>query len=131
MTKITTNILNVVILPFSFFELQRTRTDSVSGFACCQPLRELKEISIIILLQIPIIFLYIYMFFQINIVYIPRHFSIPKYLFYLLLLSCVYNISFMSRLCLLTSFCSYARPAQPGPNRTRLCGPCIAAIAGD
>ena len=31
----------------------------------------------------------------------------------------------------LTSFCSYARPAQPGPNRTRLCGPCIAAIAAD
>ena len=30
-----------------------------------------------------------------------------------------------------TSFCSYARPVQPGPNRTRLCGPCIAAIAGD
>ena len=30
-----------------------------------------------------------------------------------------------------TSFCSYARPAQPGPNRTRLCWPCIAAIAGD
>ena len=30
-----------------------------------------------------------------------------------------------------TSFCSYARPAQPGPNRTRLCGPCIATIAGD
>ena len=30
-----------------------------------------------------------------------------------------------------TSYCSYARPAQPGPNRTRLCGPCIAAIAGD
>ena len=30
-----------------------------------------------------------------------------------------------------TSFCSYARPAQPGPNRTRLCGPCIAVIAGD
>ena len=26
--------------------------------------------------------------------------------------------------------CSYARPVQPGPNRTRLCGPCIAAIAG-
>ena len=26
--------------------------------------------------------------------------------------------------------CSYARPAQPGPNRTRLCWPCIAAIAG-
>ena len=26
--------------------------------------------------------------------------------------------------------CSYVRPAQPGPNRTRLCGPCIAAIAG-
>ena len=23
-----------------------------------------------------------------------------------------------------------ARPAQPGPNRTRLCGPCIAALAG-
>ena len=26
--------------------------------------------------------------------------------------------------------CSYTRPAQPGPIRTRLCGPCIAAIAG-
>ena len=26
--------------------------------------------------------------------------------------------------------CSFARPAQPGPIRTRLCGPCIAAIAG-
>ena len=26
--------------------------------------------------------------------------------------------------------CSYAPPAQPGPIRTRLCGPCIAAIAG-
>ena len=26
--------------------------------------------------------------------------------------------------------CSYARPSQPGPIRTRLCGPCIAAIAG-
>ena len=25
--------------------------------------------------------------------------------------------------------CSYARPAQPGPIRTRLCGPCSAAIA--
>ena len=25
---------------------------------------------------------------------------------------------------------SYARPAQPGPIRTRLCGPCIAVIAG-
>ena len=30
-----------------------------------------------------------------------------------------------------TSYCSYARPAQPGQIRTRLCGPCIAAIAGD
>ena len=30
-----------------------------------------------------------------------------------------------------TSFCSYARPAQPGPNRTKLCGPYIAAKAGD
>ena len=30
-----------------------------------------------------------------------------------------------------TSFCSYARPAQPCPNRTRLCGPCIAAVVGD
>ena len=29
------------------------------------------------------------------------------------------------------SYYSYARPAQPGPNRTRLCGPCTAAIAGD
>ena len=26
--------------------------------------------------------------------------------------------------------CSFAPPAQPGPIRTRLCGPCIAAIAG-
>ena len=24
----------------------------------------------------------------------------------------------------------YVRPAQPGPIRTRLCGPCIAAVAG-
>ena len=31
---------------------------------------------------------------------------------------------------LITSYCSYARSAQPGPNRTRLCGPCIAAKAG-
>ena len=30
-----------------------------------------------------------------------------------------------------TSKCSYARSAQPGPSRTRLCGPCIVAIAGD
>ena len=30
----------------------------------------------------------------------------------------------------LTSYCSYARPTKPGPIRTRLCGPCIAAIAG-
>ena len=30
-----------------------------------------------------------------------------------------------------TSFCSYARPAQTGPIRTRLCRPCIAAIPGD
>ena len=30
-----------------------------------------------------------------------------------------------------TSYYSYARPAQPGPNRTRLCGPCIAAVADD
>ena len=30
-----------------------------------------------------------------------------------------------------TCYCSYARPTQPGPIRTRLCGPCIAAIAGD
>ena len=29
-----------------------------------------------------------------------------------------------------TSYCSYVRPAQPGPNGTRLCGPCIAAITG-
>ena len=26
--------------------------------------------------------------------------------------------------------CSYPRPAQPGPIRTRLCGPCIAVIVG-
>ena len=32
---------------------------------------------------------------------------------------------------MLASYYSYARPAQPGPNRARLCGPCIAAIAGD
>ena len=31
---------------------------------------------------------------------------------------------------LITSYCSYARPAQLGPIRTRLCGPCIAVIAG-
>ena len=31
---------------------------------------------------------------------------------------------------LITSYCSYARPEQPGPNRIRLCGPCIAALAG-
>ena len=31
---------------------------------------------------------------------------------------------------LITSCCSYARSAQPGPIRTRLCGPCIAAKAG-
>ena len=30
-----------------------------------------------------------------------------------------------------TSYYSYARPAQPGPIRIRLYGPCIAAIAGD
>ena len=30
-----------------------------------------------------------------------------------------------------TSYCCYARPGQPGPIRTRLCRPCIAAIAGD
>ena len=30
----------------------------------------------------------------------------------------------------ITSYCSYARFAQPGPIRTRLCGPCIAAKAG-
>ena len=33
--------------------------------------------------------------------------------------------------CRQTSYYSYARPTQPGPNRTRLCGPCIAIIAGD
>ena len=31
---------------------------------------------------------------------------------------------------LITSYCSYARPAQPGPIRTGLCGPYIAVIAG-
>ena len=31
---------------------------------------------------------------------------------------------------LIASYCSYVRPAQPGPIRTRLCGPCIAAVAG-
>ena len=31
---------------------------------------------------------------------------------------------------LITSYCSYVRPAQPGPIRTRLCGPCIAAVTG-
>ena len=30
---------------------------------------------------------------------------------------------------LITSYCSYVRSAQPGPSRTRLCGPCIAAVA--
>ena len=31
---------------------------------------------------------------------------------------------------IITGYCIYARPAQPGPIRTRLCGPCIAALAG-
>ena len=31
----------------------------------------------------------------------------------------------------ITSYCSYAWPAQPGPIWTRLGGPCIAAIASD
>ena len=31
---------------------------------------------------------------------------------------------------LITSYCSYVRPAQPGLIRTRLCGQCIAVIAG-
>ena len=31
---------------------------------------------------------------------------------------------------LITSYCNYSRPTQPGPIRTRLCGPCIAALAG-
>ena len=31
---------------------------------------------------------------------------------------------------LTTSYCSYERPAQPGPIRTRLRGPCIAVVAG-
>ena len=30
-----------------------------------------------------------------------------------------------------TIYFSYARPAQPGPNRNWLCGPCIAEVAGD
>ena len=30
----------------------------------------------------------------------------------------------------ITIYCSYARPAQPGPIRTRLCGSCIAVISG-
>ena len=29
---------------------------------------------------------------------------------------------------LISSYCSCARPTQPGP--TRLCGPCVAALAG-
>ena len=31
---------------------------------------------------------------------------------------------------LITSYCNYGLSAQPGPIRTRLCGPCIAAKAG-
>ena len=31
---------------------------------------------------------------------------------------------------LITGYCIYARPAQPSPIRTRLCGPYIAALAG-
>ena len=50
--------------------------------------------------------------------------AIMTFLFFFFNLS--YGLSFR----LETSFCSYARPAQPGPNRTRLCGPYIAAIAG-
>ena len=38
--------------------------------------------------------------------------------------------SLITKADLITSYCSYARPAQPGPIRTRLCGPCIAVIAG-
>ena len=38
--------------------------------------------------------------------------------------------SLVSKADLITSYCSYAQPAKPGPIRTRLCGPCIAAIAG-
>ena len=31
---------------------------------------------------------------------------------------------------LIISYCRYARSAQPGPIRTRLCGPCTVAVAG-
>ena len=31
---------------------------------------------------------------------------------------------------LITCYCSYVRPAQPGPIRTRLCVSCMTAIAG-
>ena len=38
--------------------------------------------------------------------------------------------SLITKADLITSYCSYVRPAQPGLIRTRLCGPCIAAVAG-
>ena len=47
------------------------------------------------------------------------------------MLTLVRFLSWSEQMQSITSFCSYARPAQPGPNWTRLCGPCLAAIAGD
>ena len=38
--------------------------------------------------------------------------------------------SLITKADLITSYCSFVRPAQPGPIRTRLCRPCIAAVAG-
>ena len=31
---------------------------------------------------------------------------------------------------IINGYCIYARPTEPGPNQTRLCGPCIAALVG-
>ena len=42
----------------------------------------------------------------------------------------VVHLPKITEISLITGYCSYARPAQPGPIRTRLCGPCIAAIDG-
>ena len=56
------------------------------------------------------------------------------YLFFICHLRGFCSICSLERLRLIlnkTSYYSFARPAQPGPNRTWLCGPCIAAIAGD
>ena len=43
----------------------------------------------------------------------------------------IIDVCSLAKMSSITSLCSYARPTQPGPIRTRLCRPCIAAIARD